>query len=223
VPTLTSPPPGRPFVDLSSHQDPRRTDWHAIAASGVREAYLRAAEGKDPDTAYQAHRDAARAAGVKVGAYSFWRPRHAAMRLVDVFLSVIGDDWDLPPVIDLEAEAPVDLLTPELLEAHVDAGLVELQERAGVEPLLYAGPGFVAAHLPRGHQLGRWGLWCAAYTSRLLLPRGWSTAVAWQWTGAGVVPGYPGPAGRSVWLGEVPSGESFRPECEARAGEPSFP
>jgi GH25 family lysozyme M1 (1,4-beta-N-acetylmuramidase) len=198
-----SEPAGIPFVDLSSHQAPARTDWAAIAASGVRHAYLRACEGKDADTAYAAHRDAARAAGVLVGAYAFWRPRHSpelgVRALLDVAGAEAGSDWDLPLVIDLEAEAAADLLTPDLLERHVEAGLLELQARAG-SPLLYTGPGFVGAHLPRAHGLGRWPLWCAAYTSRLLLPRGWSSAVAWQWTGSGVVPGYPGPADRSVWL-----------------------
>lgn len=201
---LTSPPAGVPFVDVSANQPPHLTDWRAIAESGVRHAYLRACEGVVPDTAYQAHRDAARAAGVLVGAYVFWRPRHTAQQLVRTFLDIVGPeagaDWDLPPCIDLEAEDPADLLTPELLEHHVATGLTELRLRTGVEPLLYVGPGFVDAHLPADHRLGQWPLWLAAYLDRPALPRGWSKALAWQWTGSGHVPGYPGPCDRSVWL-----------------------
>jgi lysozyme len=198
-------PPGRRFVDVSSHQRPSQTDWRAIAASGVGEVYIRACEGQDPDTTYQLHRDGARAAGLRVGAYTYWRPRHSARHLVNVFLDVIGDTWDLPPVIDLEEEhAPADQLPPTDLEHHVNTGLVELRLRTGCDPLLYTGPGFVASRLPADHQLGRWGLWCAAYRPTLLLPRGWSSAVAWQWTGSGRVPGYPGPADVNVWLSVVP-------------------
>jgi lysozyme len=198
---LSAPPPGRGFVDLSSHQDPRRTDWHAIAASGVREAYLRACEGQTPDTAYQAHRDAARAAGVRTGAYIYWRPRHSARYLVQQLLDVIGDAWDLPPCIDLEEQhAPEDVPPPDDLEHHVATGLTELRLRTGVDPALYTGPGFVASKLPTDHRLGQWLLWVAAYTERLILPRGWSKAIAWQWTGTGRVPGYPGDADRNVWL-----------------------
>lgn len=201
-------PPGRRFVDLSSHQDPRRVDWHAIAASGVGEAYLRACEGQDPDTAYQAHREGARAAGLRVGAYTFWRPRHNPRHLVSVLLDVIGDDWDLPPMVDLESESPADQLAPELLEHHVSTGLTEIRLRTGADPLLYTGPGFVASHLPADHNLGQWRLWCAAYRPALLLPRGWSSAVAWQFTGTGSVPGYPGNADVSVWLSVVPCARS---------------
>ncbi len=194
-------PAGIPSVDLSSNQPPTKTDWHAIRASGVTTAYLRAVEGVVPDTAYVAHRDAARKAGVKIGAYSFWRPRHTAYQLVESMLDVIGDDWDLPPCIDLEAQAPVDLLASKSdLEHHVATGLTELRLRTGVDPILYTGQGFVGAHLPIDHRLGQWGLWNAAYMGTMPLPRGWTKALAWQWTGTGRVPGYPGNADRSVWL-----------------------
>lgn len=202
--TRTTPPPGLGFVDLSSHQAPGRVDWAAMRSSGVRHVYLRAVEGKDPDAAYKAHRYSARQAGLLVGAYTFWRPRHSFALLVDCFLDFAGAragaDWDLPPVVDLESEDATDQLAPDALEHHVNSGMVELRLRTGVDPLLYVGPNYVETHLPAAHQLGRWGLWCAAYTDRLLLPRGWSSAVAWQWTGSGSVPGYPGPADRSVWM-----------------------
>lgn len=202
--TRTTPPPGMGFVDLSSHQAPGKVDWEAIRSSGVRHAYLRCAEGKDADSAYKAHRYAARQAGLLVGAYTFWRPRHSYALLVDAFCAFAGrragTDWDLPPVVDLESEDAPDQLLPADLEHHVNSGMVEIRMRTGVDPILYCGPGFVASKLPADHQLGRWGLWCAAYTDRLILPRGWSSAIAWQWTGTGAVPGYPGPADRSVWM-----------------------
>lgn len=193
-------PFGIPFIDISSLQAPSRTDWNKIADAGITTAYIRACEGVTPDAAYIEHHDNARAVGVKVGAYQFWRPRHGAQELISVFLDVIGDEWDLPPCIDLEAEAPADLLTPSDLEHHVATGLTEIRLRTGVDPILYTGPGFVAGHLPGDHRLGQWPLWCAAYVKSLILPRGWVNALAWQYTGSGKVSGYPGPADQSAWL-----------------------
>jgi GH25 family lysozyme M1 (1,4-beta-N-acetylmuramidase) len=198
-------PAGIPFIDISPHQRPSRTNWNAIAASGIRYAYIRACEGKDPDAAYAQHRDAARAAGVLVGAYIYWRPRHTPYLLCRTFLDTIGaeagKDWDLPPCIDLEEEhAPEDVPPPADLEHHVNTGMVELRMRTGCDPLLYTGPGFVGGHLPADHALGRWQLWCANYNPRLTLPRGWAKAIAWQHTNLGSVPGYPGNADCNVWL-----------------------
>jgi len=199
-----SPPAGIPFVDLSSNQPPSKTDWAAIAASGHGHAFLRATEGVVPDSAFVAHRKAARAAGVLVGAYIFWRPRHSAYENVQALLdaagTLAGTDWDLPLVIDLEAEDKPDQLEKEDLEHHVSLGLTEIRVRTGVSPLLYTGPGFVGAHLPADHRLGQWALWNADYRDTPALPRGWTEAVARQYTGTGRVPGYPGNADVSVWL-----------------------
>ncbi len=197
-------PAGIPGVDVSSRQPSARTAWPAIAASGVRWGMVRAAEGTTPDEAYQTHRDAARAVGLATGAYQFARARHPAGDEADLFLQQLGDDpLALPPTLDLERGGAADQLPPSALLDWVHAWLERVGEATGVRPWLYAGPGFVAQALPASHDLGGWPLWCAAYTEQLLLPRGWNSAAAWQYSGTGRVPGYPGDADRSVYLGSA--------------------
>eukprot|EP01030_Chromulinospumella_sphaerica_P019884 gene19884-19787_t len=68
------PDPGRyPVrgIDVSHHQG--TIDWTAVAADDVAFAYLKASEGGDHrDRTFAANWQAARAAGLKVGAYHFF-------------------------------------------------------------------------------------------------------------------------------------------------------
>src|SRR5687767_5289040 len=58
-------------VDVSNHQG--AIDWEAVAADGIDVAYLKATEGGDHvDRRFAASWDAARAAGLDVGAYHFF-------------------------------------------------------------------------------------------------------------------------------------------------------
>ena len=192
-------------VDASSLQNPLCTDWRAIGRAGNVFAFLRASEGFTPDSAYVRHRDAARAAGLLTGAYSFWRPRHSPEVLVDTFFSVTGDDpWSLPPVLDLESEDKADTLPPAALLDHVSHGLELMEARSGSRPIVYVGPGFADKHLPPNHDLGsKASLWLAAYLPKPLLPKGWTEYLFWQWSGSARVPGYAGKADVSRYEGTL--------------------
>lgn len=204
--SLFAPPPpprpaGLPGVDLSSLQSPDRCDYAKIAQA-AKWAVVRIAEGKDPDTAHRRHRACLQGHGVAVGAYAFARPRHPAGDMANVAIEQLGADaWDLPIALDLESDDPADVLTPEALEEWCLEWLGDVEHATGRKPWIYTGPSFVATRLPAHHSLWPYPLWVAHYgVSKPALPRGWSSATAWQWSGTAAVAGYPGPADASVLL-----------------------
>src|SRR5262245_6657499 len=76
-------------IDVSKYQG--TIDWNAVAASGVRYAFIRASDGANySDPNFSTYWADSRAAGVKHGAYQFFRPGQDAIAQADLLLSRIG-------------------------------------------------------------------------------------------------------------------------------------
>ena len=93
-------------IDVSHHNG--KIDWAKVKAAGITFVYLKATEGatyKDPT--YDDNYAQAKAHGIAVGAYHFFRPGVATKSQVDNFVAAIKklNPGDLPPVLD--AENPV--------------------------------------------------------------------------------------------------------------------
>lgn len=192
-------PGGVRGIDLSANQQPARCRYAELAAYASF-AWVRVTEGDTPDDTHRAHRDGLAGSGCSVGPYCFGRPRHPAVEEADRFLEGLSDRaWDLAPVLDIErGDDRFDRLPPAELLAWARAWL-ERVEAAGRAPVVYGSCGFLDERLPPDHDLGRYGLWVAHYgVARPTLPRGWSSAIAWQWTGSGAVPGFDGSIDCSV-------------------------
>lgn len=124
-------------VDVSHHQG--AIDWEAVAADGVDVAYIKATEGGDHvDRRFAANWEAARAAGVEVGAYHFFTLCRPGAEQAASYLATVPDDGDLAPALDLEmggncaARPPADEVRREV-QAFVDA----VEEATGETVLLY--------------------------------------------------------------------------------------
>jgi lysozyme len=124
-------------VDVSNHQG--AIDWEAVAADDVDFAYLKATEGGDHlDRRFATNWDAARAAGLDVGAYHFFTLCRPGAEQAASFLATVPDDADLPPALDLElpgncsARPPADAVRREV-QAFVDA----VEDETGETVLLY--------------------------------------------------------------------------------------
>lgn len=162
-------------VDVSNHQSV--IDWAAVAADDVAFAYVKATEGGDHvDARFAENREAARAAGVEVGAYHFFTLCRPGAEQAENFLATVPDDMDLPPALDLElggncaARPPADEVRREV-RAWVDA----VEAATGETVLLYVLDGwedrYPSDHLadrgrPRWHRHigpfrpgGDWWLW----------------------------------------------------------------
>lgn len=89
-------------IDVSKHNGV--IDFAQVAADDYQFAFIKASEGKTyKDDAFDRNYRGAREAGLKVGAYHFFRKNRTGREQADNLLAVIrGKTLDLPVVIDLE-------------------------------------------------------------------------------------------------------------------------
>ena len=89
-------------IDVSSHNGD--IDFDRVRDDDYQFVFIKASEGKThQDTAFARNYDGARQAGLKVGAYHFFRKNRTGEEQAANFLGVIkGKQLDLPLVIDLE-------------------------------------------------------------------------------------------------------------------------
>lgn len=183
-----APDPAR-GIDVSNHQ--AAVNFRAVRAAGYRFAYVKATEGEGfVDTLLPAHVAAARAAGVKVGAYHFLRPRpgRTGGAEADDFVRQLRAvaPLDLRPACDVEVTS----LSPAATEIYVEQFLDAVQAATGDRPLIYTYPYFI--HPWRSaHEAG---LWIADYRGRKApeIPGPWPRWLIWQYSSSGQVPGVGG-------------------------------
>ncbi|HTV71104.1 MAG TPA: GH25 family lysozyme [Rhizobiaceae bacterium] len=89
-------------IDVSNHQGV--IDWRRVAADDVSFAIIKATEGGDwIDKSFARNIEAARAAGLAVGAYHFFTFCRPGADQAKNFISVVPRDGSLlPPVVDIE-------------------------------------------------------------------------------------------------------------------------
>ena len=166
------------IIDISSkNQHP--IDFNAVKACGIDAVMIKATEGTDytnPD--FEADRNGAQAAGLKVAAYHYSRQGDPAAEAAH-FKAVAGVD---AKVLDIETAGDA---------AWVDEFLTDLGQPTG-EEMTYGS----ASTLPNVDAI-RGLLWSAAWG-----PTAPSQGEAlWQYTDTGQVPGIQGNVDRSQWLG----------------------
>lgn len=189
-------------IDVSAHQG--AIDWPAVAASGVRFAYLRALEGKDVDARFEENRRGALDAGLWVGAYAYLRARHPGQWQADLLAELLGTtgERELPPAVDIES---LDGRSAIEAQACLLAWLERARWTMGAMPVVYTYPDFWQRRLGGGvlSELARYDLWIAHYgVKNPTVPRPWGAAVLWQFEGdAGRCAGVEGPCDRNVWTG----------------------
>lgn len=218
-------------VDLSPHQHQRGTpgpDFKRIADDGIDAVILRAFEGQDFDDVpggyrFQAHREAAKDAGLFVGSYQLGRGRHDPARLARLYAEQLGElgPFELPPAIDFEGigfgqgpgSSEKDRLTPGGARDWLVCWVDTMRDLIGRDPMVYVGPGDWGGWI-RGAEfsgaaaasLARCAHWIAAYRELknppgALYPFGpWRL---WQYTDKARIAGVAGPCDLSVWTGSL--------------------
>jgi lysozyme len=183
-------------IDVSENNG--HVDWARVAQAGFTFAYARATLGKESnDPTYAAHRDGARAHGLRFGGYHLPYPGNSsAEQQAEHFLSVARPrPGDLLPALDVENKTPVDKgearFSRDELVAWLRAWLAAVERRIGTKPLLYTNGGWWNDRLQNA-DLTDHQLWLAHYTEREpTIPRPWSRFAIWQHSESGRVPGHP--------------------------------
>lgn len=125
-------------IDVSHHQ--KKIDWKRVAADDVRFAILKATEGGDHvDRLFAKNLAEARAAGLAVGAYHFYRFCKSGAEQARNFLAAVPRDPALlPPVVDIEFSGNCpDRPTVDQVRAELAAFLALVEPAFGKQAIIY--------------------------------------------------------------------------------------
>ena len=173
-------------------------DWAQVAQSGVKFAFCKSSGGVSyADPTYKRNIQGCKDNGIIYGAYHYFYPFLGGRKQAEYFISVIGDDYQLPPVIDSERAYGESYAT--VAQRTLEA-LQEVERLTGTKPLLYCGSWF-------GSKLGlchEYDLWLAHYTTgNPGVPAAWDNWTFWQYSERGKVPGVPGYCDLNWWHGTL--------------------
>lgn len=177
-------------------------EWDKVAEDGNAFVFVRGAYGNVPDKTAAPNAAAARAVGMKVGVYHFFRARmdpESQLQALNQALDLVkAGAGDLPPVIDIEDnphyDGPWDTADNASYLAGVADWVEQIKKRVGRPPIIYTRASFWAQ---LGNPPGYSGcpLWVASYRDNApKLPAGWQQYAFWQYSDSGVVPGITGHA-----------------------------
>lgn len=185
-------------IDVSHYQ--ADIDWRSVAGQGVEFAFVKASEGMTlHDTLFCENWSALKEAGIRRGAYHFFRPRTAPFEQAINFQAVVKmEPGDLPPVLDVEV---LDGVSKVELVSSVLTWLYLTEIHYGVRPILYTNLKFYNKYL--AGQFDEYPLWVARYSRREPIPacgRDWQF---WQYGNRGSLNGIKGPVDFNVFRGNM--------------------
>ncbi|RZK59852.1 MAG: glycoside hydrolase family 25 protein [Pedobacter sp.] len=136
-------------IDVSYYQG--KIDWTKVKAMEdddvkITFAFIKATEGLlSVDPYFQRNWREAPKAGLKVGAYHFFRPKRSGLWQANFFLQTANfEKGDLPPVVDIES---LDGVSPEKMRKELNAFIIQVEEKTKVKPIIYTGLRFYKDHL----------------------------------------------------------------------------
>lgn len=173
--------------------------------------YFKASEGSSvQDPAFRKNIKAARAAGLLVGAYHFFRPDQDPIVQARNFLSAIAGNFqagiDLPPMFDWEAPCSSGAVY-NIARAKVFLSTIEGALK--VKPLLYFSPGYYN-ELGNPVDFYEYAIWLANYGHPApAVPPPWSQWQFWQWSETGRVSGTSGNVDTDIFNGTLDQLKAF--------------
>jgi len=123
-------------IDVSAHNGD--IDFNKVKADGYTFVFIKASEGEDyHDSKFLTNYENARKAGLKVGAYHFFRKKTDGLNQAKNFLEMVaGRNLDLPLVVDVEDWSNDEQIKDERTQQHLDAMLDNLRSR-GHKVMIY--------------------------------------------------------------------------------------
>lgn len=189
-------------IDLSAHNGD--VDFEKIRQAGIEFVYIKATEGINfKDAMFERNAAAARKAGLKVGAYHFFRfDASAHMQALNIVQSVRMQPLDLPLVIDIEQWTnPMGHSADSILN-HASQ-MAHILEGQGHKVMFYTNKHGQARWVRR--ELKDYPLWLCSLTD-IASPE---TCAVWQYCHTGNVPGVKGNVDLNVFCGTEPQWKSW--------------
>lgn len=190
-------------IDVSHYQGD--IDWAQVKSAGISFAILKCTEGRSMvDTSLQTNFAGAKAQGIAVGVYHFFRATtpQEAVQEAQFFISVIDsiggiEALDIAPFLDVEIASD---LSKEDMAANIRAWMNEVEGKYKFRPYLYSYPGYMDNCIDN---LSDYPLWIAYYSGTPDDRCGWNEWSFIQWTDGGTVPGIAGNVDRNEFNGSV--------------------
>jgi len=187
-------------LDTASIADPKPIDWRKVYAAGYRFAIHRATWGAYHDPEYPREAPAARAAGLVVGAYCLIRWTEPITPQLEAVRSLVVEEADFCPVIDVEFGKGGRLATKLSGAACVDRVLAMCgageDAHGGTAGIYSSRQQWVGAGLPAVPELATRWLWLASHEGGPAPePPGWDLGSLWVEQVAYNVRGVPGVKG----------------------------
>lgn len=178
------------LIDISHWQS--TINWPTVAVS-TRQAYCKASEHVAwVDGRFAENWRNAKAAGIRRGAYHFFRANYSGIAQAAHFVRTVGADrGELALAVDVETG---DGAAPVQLTANLRACLLEVERLAG-KPIIYSSAAMWHAYTTRPTWAADYEWWLADYRlgrTAPALPLHVTTWKYWQWTSTGRVPGITG-------------------------------
>lgn len=186
-------------LDLSHYQG--NVAWETIGDNRkMAYVYIKATEGGDnQDNRYIENLHKAKANGLKVGSYHFFRPKTPLQKQFDNFTSQChAKDQDIIPMIDIETKQG---LADSVFVDSLMTFLVMIEEHYHQKPLLYTGANFYDHYLSGG-LIDDYKLMIAQYTENEPILCDERDITLWQYTGKGKVEGVKGNIDKSRFMGK---------------------
>ena len=202
-------------VDVSGHNG--EVNFDSLAASGVSFVYIKATEGATwRDRYYDKNYKAARAAGLSVGIYHFFRfDVSPALQAQNILSATRGRYINLPVAIDLEEWTNPTDITTDAVVANLRE-LIATLKLHDIEPIIYTNKNGYGRFV-RGN-FDDVPLWICSFTNPPLPERGrW---MFWQHSHLGQLPGSDGPIDLSTY--NTPHLGEFSPPTEPRRQHQSY-
>jgi GH25 family lysozyme M1 (1,4-beta-N-acetylmuramidase) len=177
-------------IDISAYQE--NVDFAKVKAAGIEVVYIKATEG----TGYinpllKTQYSGAKAAGLKVGFYHFFRAKNEAnaIQQAQYFVNAVsGLEYDCRLALDIETSEGI---AKAALSTIAKAFLDQVKALTGLTPVLYTYSSFISESL--NNTLAAYPLWIANYSNTAPGSNSiWSTWIGWQYSEKGSVSGITG-------------------------------
>jgi len=188
-------------------------DWMKVAGSGRGFAFIKATQGDyNHQSTFATNWSASLAAGVKRSPYHFFDGTIDGVAQANTFLDDVNtagglQPGDLPAMLDIECPtSSVEANAQSGCEHSGDSGWVPtatlnqrifdwldtVQTATGRAPIIYSYPSWFAAVGVTDVRLTNYPLFIASYNTCATIPQPWTSAVFWQYSATGTVPGVNG-------------------------------
>ncbi len=184
-------------IDVSRYQ--AVVDWDLIADQDIDFVFVKATEGAThTDLFFKENWHQIKSAGMRRGAYHFYRPRTPAVEQANLFVANVRlESGDLPPVLDIEV---LDKVDPKRMVADLKIWLVLITRHYGVRPIVYTNLSFYNQYM--AGQFDEYPLWIARYSHHKPVPACGRKWEFWQYGSQGTLDGIDGDVDLNVFDGD---------------------